>query len=506
MKYVVGVDCGTTNVKSVLFDESGSEVLVKSQSNNPHFFGKSMAEMDMYILWEKVSLCIKELVEDGPASKEEICAVGITGQGEGLWMIDAKGNPVQEAILWCDGRATQEVHDARVENPEVGRLMYSITGTPPLAGTQLMLLKWMHNNRKDVLDKAAACFFCKDWVRYKLSGDIHTDWSDAGTSLLDLSEGKHVRRLFDALDLGPYVEKLASPLKTDDIAAEISPSAAKETGLMAGTPIVTGGIDVCVSTLGTGAINERDCCVILGTTCATNIVLGREKCTFGVEGTRYEKHPLNDLFIYLQATMNGTPNIDWMMDQVVGTKDFNIIQDMIASEEPGSNGVIYTPYISTAGERAPFYNPNARAGFFGMDINTKKSTLVRSVFEGVSFSIRDCIEGIGGDMTIYLAGGGTNSAIWAQMITDILGMKVLVPDVKELGAKGICIMALVKTGFFKTYREAVDSVCKFSAEYLPDQKNKDRYDHAFKLYKEIREASMTLWDHRNSYLEKVSNG
>lgn len=194
MKYIIGIDAGTSNVKAVLFDTAGKELAVESLENEPIYIGDVEVEQNMNLLWDKVALCIKNLVASGPAKAEEILGIGVTAQGEGIWLIDAEGQPVQDAILWCDGRATEEVRVVTEDEPQLGALIHRITGTPALTGTQLMLLSWMKNNRKEVLDQASHMLFCKDWVRYKLTGLLGGDLSDTGTSLMDSDKGCRCRR------------------------------------------------------------------------------------------------------------------------------------------------------------------------------------------------------------------------------------------------------------------------------------------------------------------------
>ena len=132
MNYIIGIDAGTTNVKAVLFDTMGHELSVKNLKNEPIYIGDVEVEQNMNLLWDKVAVCIKSLMEDGPAKKEEILGIGVTAQGEGIWLIDETGEPVQNAILWCDGRATKEVDYVTQQNKELGKMIHRITGTPPL--------------------------------------------------------------------------------------------------------------------------------------------------------------------------------------------------------------------------------------------------------------------------------------------------------------------------------------------------------------------------------------
>ena len=344
MKYTIGIDGGTTNVKAVIFDENGVEVSKEVIENEPIYVNDSHVEMNMNELWDKTLKCLKNLIDNNSNIKDDILGIGITGQGEGCWLIDDNGNPLQNAILWCDARAKSEVDKVINDNPEIGNLIHKTTGTPPLSGTQLMVLKWMQTNRKDVLDKAAVSFFCKDWLRYKLTGKIGADMTDSGTSLVDISSNKIAKDLLEKIGLKDYVSYLPDPSLSDDIAGNMSEEVAKYLGLNKTIPVIYGAIDVSAAAVGTGAIKENNICVILGTTCANEIVINKNNCQFGSEGTRFEKHPLSDLYMFLNPTMNGTPNFDWAIENISTTKDYKEIDELIDSEPVGSRGVIYHPY------------------------------------------------------------------------------------------------------------------------------------------------------------------
>lgn len=505
MKYTIGIDAGTTNVKAVLFDEEGREAFVKNLENEPIRIGDSCVEMDMDVLWEKTKACIREIVTKGPAKDGEILGIGITGQGEGCWLMDAEGKPVQNAILWCDARATQSVRQVQSENPGLLRRIHAETGSEGIAGTQLMILKWMLENRKEVLDRASTVFFCKDWLRYKLTGVIGADMTDSGTSLLNAESGEIVEDILVELGLKDYISYIPKPSHSDDVAAEIKEDVAKELGLSSTIPVITGAIDVCATAVGTGAIHEGDVCVVLGTTCANEVILRKESCHFGEPGSRYENHPLNGLLLSLQPTMNGTPNIDWMLENISLTKDFAEIDKIVDSEPIGCRGVIYSPYISVAGERAPFYHPYARASFFGISQPVTRNTLIRSVYEGITYSIRDCLGGTIPGGKIFLAGGGAKSSVWAKMIADVMRMPVYIAQGGELGAKGVAMMVGVKQGLYDSYEDAVQKTCRVKAVYEPDQKNADKYERVFELYQMIREANVPLWNKRHEITKALRN-
>ena len=498
MNYIIGIDAGTSNVKAVLFNEKGDEVFIKALTNEPIRIGDSHVEMDMNILWEKTKNCIQELVTEGPATKEEIIGIGITAQGEGCWLMDANGEPVQNAILWCDARANSVINQLKKENPTLAQAIYTTTGTETIAGTQLMLLKWMFDNKKSTLDQACTMFFCKDWLRYKLTGVISADYTDSGTSLLNARTGDIIFDILEELGLSDYTSYIPAPTSSDTIVATISKKMAYELGLKEELPVINGAIDVCAAAVGTGAIHKGDICVILGTTCANEVIKQKEDCSFGSAGSRFEKYPLGELFLSLQPTMNGTPNIDWMLENISLTNNFEEIDRILSSEPVGCGGVLYHPYISVAGERAPFHHPYARANFFGISQLTTRNTLIRAVYEGISLSIRDCLnQELDKNGKIFLAGGGANSKVWAQMIADVMGMPVYISSGKELGAKGVAIMVGVKQGIYSDYNDAVARACHIKQIYYPNEFNSRKYDLIYELYKEIREVNIPLWNRRH---------
>lgn len=503
MDYILGIDAGTSNVKAVLFDENGTEVQVASREAETINDGGNWEEQDMMLVWEKVKDCVKELTSAGVVEKEAIKGIGVTGQGEGCWLIDREGNPVQNAILWCDGRAVAEVKKITEEDPEVGELYHRMTGTPPLLGNQMILLRWMKTNRKEILDKASAILFCKDWIRYKMTGLIGTEITDSFTSLMDAQTGQIADELMKRMDIYEYRSYIPQPVSSDTVIGSITDSFADESGLAKGTPVVAGALDTSATAIGLGAIHEKDACVILGTTCASEIVMRKEDCRFGEGNTRYEKHPIRELYVELQPTLNGTPNIDWMLENIALTKDFDEIDRIVESVPVGCGGVVYHPYISVAGERAPFYHPYARASFFGISQVTTREQLIRAVYEGISLSIRDCLQNIDENARIYLAGGGAKSPVWAQMIADVMGKKVMIPRGKELGAKGVAIIAGVRLGIYASYDEAIQKACTFKQTYEPNLKRTKKYDLLYELFRQVRLHNQEIWDYRHQMNKKI---
>lgn len=497
MKYIIGIDVGTSNVKAVVFDEAGQEIESAKRESNIIRTGNNLVEQDMDELWDTVRSCIRDISKQSKTIMDHVVGIGITGQGEGFWLVDQEGKPVQNAILWCDARAVDVVTELVETRKELGREYHETTGTPPLLGNQMILLKWMKEHRPEVLDRGRHLMFCKDWIRYKLTGKIKGETTDSFTSLMEIKEGKIARRLMEKLGIEKYAGYIPPQMESDEVAGYIEEIVAKDLGIPQGIPVIAGALDISATAVGVGAIREKDVCVILGTTCASSVVMQKEKCRPGEEHSRYEKHPVRDLYVELQPTLNGTPNIDWMRDHIAQTRDFAEIDRIIEKVPVGCGGVIYHPYISLAGERAPFYHPYARASFFGIRQDTKREDLIRAVYEGISLSIRDCLQSVKEKRIIFLAGGGAKSEVWAQMISDVMGMKVMVPGGKELGAKGVALMAGVRLGMYESYEQAAEKACDFKRIYEPQAINTKKYDLIYELYKRIRESNQELWNHRH---------
>lgn len=502
MDYIIGIDAGTSKIKAVLFDRNGQEILSEAMTNAPVYRDGGCAEQDMNRLWAGTARCIQKILQRGQIPKEAVLGIGITGQGEGLWLIDDGGEPLQNAILWCDGRAVKEVDAVVQAHPEIGDRIYRTTGTRPVTGSSLMLLKWMQKNRKAVLDKGAAVFFCKDWIRYRLTGNVATDFTDAGTAFLNIRTGEPDEAMLETLQLAACKAMLATPLASDRIAGTVTREAAEVTGLAEGTPVITGAMDVVAATLGAGVIHDGEISLMLGTTCAQAMCRKKETACLNLKG-RSCLHSFDPAFcLELVSTANGTQNIDWMLQEIAVNTGYEQIDSMIQNVPPGCGGVIFHPYIGSAGERAPFYHPYAKAGFFGISTATRRETLMRAVYEGIAFSIKDCLQQTDTNSCLCLTGGGAASSTLAQMIADVTGMAVSISDGKEFAAKGAAMMYGVAAGIYSDYEEAVRQACRVRKKYYPGKQQK-LYRDIYALYRDIRLALDALWTERSQILKKI---
>lgn len=499
MNYIIGIDGGTTKIKAVLFDTTGHEIETVAAPSDILEDGVRK-ELDMDFFWEKTAACVRLLMEKGPAAPEDILAVGVTGQGEGLWALDKNNRPVGRAILWNDGRAHEENWAVNEKTPGIGKLVHRNLGTPAGAGSALLLLRWTKDNRPDVYRRIQTVFFAKDWLRYCMTGKIATDPTDGGAAYLKLIDGAPAVQALTVLSLSEAERAIPEVLPSDAVAGALTAVSAEKMGLRAGIPVVTGAMDVVASAVGTGAVGVGDAAVVLGTTCAVEQVLRLRDCDVTRCRRHYLHHVQADLAVDLSSTINGMENVEWMMREIARSGNYRVVEGLIEDTRPGSGGVVYHPYLSLAGERAPFLHRDASASFFGVNSGTTKGDLMRAVYEGLAYSVRDCLEGGGCRGRLLLSGGGAGSETLSQMIADVTGQSVVVTRGTEFGALGAAMTTGVAIGLFDSVEEAAAKCCRLKKIYRPHPNA--MYEKCYTFYRELRAAFRPLWVRRAEIFEK----
>jgi len=489
MKYFVGLDIGTSQIKAVLFDSSGNEVAVSSHKTEILSPAPKWMEQDMDQIWDVSAYCLRTLIAHAPCSAEDIIGVGLSGQGEGLWLIDEKGQPLQNAILWSDGRSANVISNlSESDRTAIRRLTF----TTPVSARTLMQLKWMKEHREDVLKQARYCFFCKDWIRYKLTDQLNMDRTDPSVTMLDMNTQEICDPLLTLLGLDGYRELFPDMINSSDPAGLITRTASEKTGLPPGIPVAAGALDVTATAIGVNAMKENDLFLILGTTACSGLI--QEKSCATVESGKYILHPNSENWIKIMATMAGTPNIDWMTLNIACTDNLQHIESVLVSTSSGSGGIIYLPYISPAGERYPFYHPNAMAGFFGITQSTTREELVRAVFEGVAMSVKDCLQGETTSGRIHVAGGGSKNDPWCQIMADCTHHEIVRFRGNEFGAKGAAILGAIGAGWHGSLASLSKSFCHEDKRFTPNPKNSSLYDDLYGTFKSLQNSQSEIWD------------
>ncbi|GKW10663.1 carbohydrate kinase [Pectobacterium carotovorum subsp. carotovorum] len=497
MDYYIGIDIGTSKVKSVLFDADFNELQIASANTVTYSPLPGYAEQNMSHVWDGVLSTLKTLATSRRLQHGRIRAIGLAGQGEGVWLSDRHGQPVRQAILWSDTRTAEQVHQLK-QRPNLEATIFPETGSPLLPCNSAQQLRWLLQHQPDALNDADYFFFAKDWVRFRLTGQANLELTDAGTSLLDLHSETLSKTVLDKLDLHASRPLFPPLLYPDDIAGTLSDTVAALTGLPAGIPVCAGALDVSAAALGIGAIRDGDIFTILGTTCCTGIVC-RGLTRVSLQ-TRFVAHAWPGHYLNLFAMQSGTPNIDWALTTLADDADFQTIGARIADVPPGSGGVFYQPYLNC--ERAPFYSTSARAGFFGIEQSTTNAHLLRAVFEGLAYAITDSLSGYPAHGDLYIAGGGAASAIWLQIIADCTGRRVIASSVKELSACGAARLAALSVG---ESANKVPSANTQALTFLPDADTHRRYQTLFPVFRQLRDQLQPLWQARAQALKALDN-
>ncbi|WP_409158817.1 FGGY-family carbohydrate kinase [Pectobacterium sp. B2J-2] len=497
MDYYIGIDIGTSKVKSVLFDTDFNELQIASANTITDSPRPGYAEQNMHHVWDGVLSTLKTLAASPRLRYGHMRAIGLTGQGEGVWLSDRHGHPIRQAILWSDTRTAEQVHQLK-QRPNLEATLFPETGSPLLPCNSTQQLRWLIHHQPETLNDADYFFFAKDWVRFRLTGQANLELTDAGTSLLDLHSETLSKTVLDKLDLHAIRPLFPPLLYPDDIAGTLSDAVSTQTGLPAGIPVCAGALDVSAAALGIGAIHDGDIFTILGTTCCTGIVC-RGLTQVSLQ-TRFVAHAWPGHYLNLFAMQSGTPNIDWALSTLADDADFQTINARIARVPPGSGGVFYQPYLN--GERAPFYSPSARAGFFGIEQSTTNAHLLRAVFEGLAYAITDSLSGYPPHGDLYIAGGGAASAIWLQIIADCTGRRVIASSVKELSACGAARLAALSIGESANLVPAVNAQV---STYLPDADAHRQYQTLFPVFRQLRDQLQPLWQARAQALNVLKN-
>lgn len=504
--YLLGIDAGTTVIKSTLFDLEGREIAGSAYDSSfltPH---PGWAESDMYTVLQAVQFTVRQTLACAAVAPEQVVAIGVTGQGDGTWLVDRAGAPVRPAILWSDGRTAELVQ--QLWRSGIGHELFQITGTALNTCNQAMHLRWLQEHAPETLHHAAAVLRAKDWIFLCLTGVVSTDVTDASHTYFSAYTQAYDDRVLSLLGVEAWRRAIPAALRPADLKAPLLDSVAANLGLRAGTPVTAGPFDVAASALGVGAALPGDACSVLGTAGVHQVMVAAP--VFEPADIGYNMcHAPEGVLIRLLPTMTSTQNLQWFAREFYapewtaarasGANIWDMLERIAAEEPLGARGVLYHPYLDPAGERAPFISAAARAQFSGLSAYHTRATLLRAVYEGVVLSVLDCYETMGAPVTaLRLAGGGARSSLWAQMLADALAAPVLVAEGAEYGARGAVINAAVAIGLYSSYAEAVAHMVRPACTYEPTPDHRQRYLMLLEIYRAERAAMMRVWELRQA--------
>ena len=487
----LGVDVGTSDTKAALFDHRGHELAQTACRTSVNAPRPGWSEIADNQVWDAVVKAIGDLLEIGGIDASQIEGVGITAVMMGVWPLDGSGNIIRPPILWNDARAQELVDAACVADPDFYERIFARSGTIMQTGCILPVLAWLHENERETVAQMRHSLCAKDYIRFRLTGDISTDPSEAA-----VAPGSAAKRDFDIAQMRILgVEHLANLLpevkEATTIGGQVSSKAARETGLRAGTPVAVSLGDVAACVTGAGRFEEGQAVTILGTTCMNGVIRHAPDLSPDNLGLTFT---LPDRFWYRPVVnVAGTTVSDWCLTALCpdlrGCNDpYGGLEALAKTSGPGANGLVFVPYLSEGGIIAPRIEPKARAGFLNIRPSHRQGDMVRAVYEGLAYAIRDCYESLGGAEGITLVGGGAASLFWSQLIADICQRPVSIPEGTQFGAKGAALCAMVATGMYKSLSDAQAVTHRIKREHLPDPALADAYNAAFARYRHVTEA------------------
>jgi xylulokinase len=490
MKYVIGVDLGTSAVKILLVDQNGT-VCKEISKSYPLIIEKSgYSEQNPEEWLEKTSVGLAELIEQFEGDVSDIEGISFSGQMHGLVLLDENNQVLKNAILWNDTRTTkqcQEIYDV------VGKQrLLEVTKNPALEGFTLPKILWVKENEPGVFERASVFMLPKDYLRYRMTGNIHMEYSDAaGTLLLNVAKRDWSGEVLELFGLSP---EFCPPLvESHGFVGTVTAEFAQQTGLSEATKVFAGGADNACGAIGSGILSEGKTLCSIGT---SGVVLSyEERNDLDFEGkVHYFNHSEENAYYTMGVTLAAGYSLSWFKDTFAKEEAFDQFLSGVDEVPAGSNGLLFTPYI--VGERTPHADSNIRGSFIGIDAAHERKHFARSVLEGITFSLNESIEifrssGKTIDSIISIGGGAKNET-WLQMQADIFNAKIEKLTSEQGPGMGAAMLAAYGCGWYPSLKECAEVFIQTAKTYYPIQENVESYKKLFTIYQQVYSQTKEL--------------
>jgi gluconokinase len=494
MAVYIGVDIGTTSTKTVAYDEGGRLLAEQSEGYDLHSPHPGWAEQDPEEIFEAILNTRARVVE---AVKEqthgEVRGVSFSASMHTLMGLDSDGRPLTDCITYADNRATEQAARIRAEIdwPDIHRR----TGTPVHPMSPLTKLLWFREQDPDTFDRAARWVSFKEYVFHRLFGEYVVDYSIASASgLFNLGSLDWDAGVLEMLGLPG--EKLSRPVPTTHVVEGLKSGCAERLGLDRGTPFVVGANDGVLANLGVGATQPGIVGCSIGTSGAVREVVtqpqiddGRKLFCYALTEDRWVMGgPINNGGIALRWARDTLLSDLWFMAHDQGRDDHEIVEEMASEIPAGSGGVLFLPYLT--GERAPHWNADASAVFFGLTLEHRREHLLRAVMEGVIYqmhSVERALAAVAGEpLEIRATGGFARSALWRQIMADVFGREIAFPDSYESSCWGAALLGMYALGAIDSL-DAAKQMTNIPTRHRPNENN-------VRVYKELTEIFARLYE------------
>jgi L-xylulokinase len=494
---LLGLDAGLTVTKAVVFRPDGTPLgtgQVGSQQRSPH---EGWVEKDLDDLWVGAGQAIASALEAAGVAGGDIAAVGPTGHGDGLLLLDAEQRPVRPAILSLDGRAGAV--QARLHRDGVAARALELVGEAPFAVEPPVLLVWIKEHEPDVYRRIGHVLFCKDWLKFRLTGRLTTDPTDASAGFTDVHSQGYAPGALALFGLDELAGTLPEIVRSYEVAGEVTAEAAAATGLVAGTPVVSGLHDCDASAAGCGAVRPGQLTMIAGTFSINETISDgpvsdeRLLCRNWVEPGQW---------MTMANSAASATNLEWFVNRLApleaeraaaaSSSPFAFAGDEVAATLGDPSRVVYLPFLYGSPR-----HPDATGAFVGLKGWHTRGHLLRAVFEGVAFNHRTHVDALRDHFEVRelrLTGGGSRSAVWAQVFADVLGQPVSVTSSAEAGALGAALCAAVAAGLHPSVADGADRAVRVARTFDPDPRRQAELAEVYGRYLALVDALAPEWE------------
>ena len=497
MKYVIGIDLGTSATKTILVNEQGETVASAEHSYPMYQPHNGWAEQDPHDWRNAVLDTLKAVVEKTGVKSEDVKGIGLSGQMHGSVLLDENGETIGNTILWCDQRSSAQV-DEMLEALPMEKWL-EISANPPLAAWTAAKILWIRENEPEKFKKCRHILLPKDYIRYVLTGVFATDVSDAtGMQLLDVKNRCWSEEILDALKIDKNL--LGKVYESQEVTGTLLPEIAEQCGLSKDTVVVAGGSDNACAGVGTGVVHEGQAFVTLGTSSVVYSHFdkyisipegGLHVCCCAVPGCWHS----------MGGPMSAGLSVEWFKDKFCqdlierakeeGKSFYSLLTELVEKIPVGSEKLIYLPFLM--GERTPHMDPLYRGAFLGLNTVHTQAHMLRAIMEGVVFCLADCndlLKDQGIEITSLRAcGGGSTSPVYRKMLADLFRCGIHTLANKEGGAAfGAAILAGVGAGIYPSVREACDKFIQEQDTMDFDPAEADLYEKYHAVYDQMYDA------------------
>ncbi len=508
MDTLLGIDLGTTGVKAALFAAEDGHVLASAFFEYPLMHPQpGWAEQNPADWWDATVKAIRACLAGARQHNvwpRDVRGVGLSGQMHGVVLLDEHDEALRPCIIWADQRSDAQCRWI-TERVGAARLI-ELVSNPALTGFSAPKLLWVRDNEPEIFARVKTVLLPKDYIRYRLTGVKGMEISDAaGTCLLDVKHGAWSREVLAALALDPAL--LPPVIPADAVAGSITAEVAAQTDLAPGTTVAGGGADNACGAVGNGVVQSGLALVSIGT---SGVVLAHADTpqvdTSGpVPRVHTFNHAVPNAWYLMGVTQGAGLSLRWVRDNIglpesamerwAGVDAYELLAKEAGFVPAGSDGLIFLPYLQ--GERTPHLDPYARGGWIGLTASHDRRHLVRAVLEGVAFSLKDCFgiireQGLPIEQ-VRATGGGAKSALWRQIIADILGVELVTTNATEGPAFGAALLAGVASGVYPSVQQACAATVRVVEHTPPRAELAGVYAGAYETYRALYPALKQTW-------------